>query len=351
MRYALCVIVLLFLLSACSNNGNLFIAESISLQDIVMNDSFVNLPVISLIDTGGRTKTASMNDFWFNANYVFVQDGKVKIKENAPSSFNDELEITYKNNPQIKTAVKVEKIYVQLISFLLSASSVGNNCPIGSSVQIIPAYTPKNASDKKITYEIIEGGDFSEITSGGVLSVREGAIIGTVITVRGRINEIINDLTVTVIPPVLSIYKNDAGMAFTKFLEVDYKGTDKDNGVEILIEMRGEHSNGYSYRFNEDIFINIGYTGVVTVRSPKYYAVAATSSIYYGDIAYIKDVKNKTVKFYVYMGQWAAAYYTPPVRLNASAAGTLTVLTGNYTDDFAGEAAIYCQRQWYEAIK
>jgi hypothetical protein len=197
-------VIMSFTFSACGHRGGEFVVSGVSAEDIVMDDIVADLPAISLVNIDGEIKAAAADDFWFNARYVYVQYGRIYIKGSAPGEFTDNLEIVYRWDRTIKTTVTVKKMFVPLIGISLNTNNGRNNCPVGGVVQIVPTFTPQNASDKDIFYEIIEGGDFAEITSGGALSVGEDVGIGAVIAIRGQAGDIISDLIVTVTPPEIS---------------------------------------------------------------------------------------------------------------------------------------------------
>jgi hypothetical protein len=257
------IILLCFTFSACGHRGGGFVVSGISVEDIVMDDVAADLPVINLVDADGKIKPAAADDFWFNAHYVFVQDGKVKVKENAPPMFNDKLEITYRYNTAIKTSVDVKRIYVSLQNIVLSTENGRDNCSVGSSVKIQVTFIPNNASDKNVDYEIISGNEYSEINSSGELVAGKDAAVGGKIVVRAivphtNLPESINDdidtadITITLTPEAVVARVNflqfNTGH-ISGWAESDYIDINTELGIEIetLIDLGYTNVDFYWY--------------------------------------------------------------------------------------------------------
>lgn len=131
-----------------------------------------------------------------------------------------------------------------------------------------------------------------------------------------------NDFTV-------ELYNGNAGNPKpVKFATVNYSTCDSNNGVSAKISMVSGHGNGVSYVFLQDVIINVGYSGTVTVDNFKYFGAETptydSAVRQYGDVFYVIDTTNKIVDFYCLMGQYARVYQTPWKRLTYSSGGTLT---------------------------
>lgn len=131
-----------------------------------------------------------------------------------------------------------------------------------------------------------------------------------------------NDFTV-------ELYNGNAGNPKpVKFATVNYSTCDSNNGVSAKISMVSGHGNGVSYVFLQDVIINVGYSGTVTVDNFKYFGAETptydSAVRQYGDVFYVVDTTNKIVDFYCLMGQYARVYQTPWKRLTYSSGGTLT---------------------------
>lgn len=131
-----------------------------------------------------------------------------------------------------------------------------------------------------------------------------------------------NDFTV-------ELYNGNAGNPKpVKFATVNYSTCDSNNGVSAKISMVSGHGNGVSYVFLQDVIINVGSSGTVTVDNFKYFGAETptydSAVRQYGDVFYVIDTTNKIVDFYCLMGQYARVYQTPWKRLTYSSGGTLT---------------------------
>jgi hypothetical protein len=171
-------------LSFFERGGERFIAAGVSASNVRIEYAETPLPSIVLLDKDGKVKSAGANNFWFLAERVYVQDGVIKVKGDAPSIFTDRLEIIYRENADVRTTIVVEKVYIPLERLELSTADGRNKCPTGGRVAIIPIFYPNSAGDKGLDYEIISGKDIARINGNGVLSVNDGVATGTEIQIR-----------------------------------------------------------------------------------------------------------------------------------------------------------------------
>jgi hypothetical protein len=215
----------------CGNTPAPQITAIKTAETLNIDDTGINLPEIILEYDNGKTEIAPANDFWFNAEYVYVQDGLVKVKSNSPSVFDDELTITHKKNDKLTIKVTVHKIYVPLQSLALTTENGKTRCPAGSNIQMMPIFTPSNATDRNVTYEIANGHEYAAIALNGLLSIDDEAISGDVIEVVVLNGDIVSSVfTITVAMPTVtqSVVVFDAaepvtdkGDTYTEFFAFD----------------------------------------------------------------------------------------------------------------------------------
>ena len=123
------------------------------------------------------------------------------------------------------------------------------------------------------------------------------------------------------------------------FCTVNYTNFGSDSGAFFKLGAMSGHGNGSSYTFVEDIFINVNYTGGVSCNIYKYVQASAGSldsvARYYGDVFHVIDTTNKIVYFYILMGQYSSAQFTPGTKIGAAravtAANGITQHTGTPT--------------------
>lgn len=123
------------------------------------------------------------------------------------------------------------------------------------------------------------------------------------------------------------------------FCTVNYTNFGSESGAYFKLGAMSGHGNGVSYTFVEDIFINVSYTGTVSCQVYKYVQAAAGNvdsvARNYGDVFYVIDTTNKIVYFYILMGQYSSAQFTPGTKIGAAravtAANGITQHTGTPT--------------------
>lgn len=110
------------------------------------------------------------------------------------------------------------------------------------------------------------------------------------------------------------------------FCSVNYTNFDSNSGAYFKLGAMSGHGNGSSYTFVEDIFINVNYQGTVTCQVYKYVQQAAGNvddvARNYGDVFYTIDTTNKIVYFYILLGQYSSAQFTPGTKIGAAKAVT-----------------------------
>lgn len=109
------------------------------------------------------------------------------------------------------------------------------------------------------------------------------------------------------------------------FCSVNYTNFDSNSGAYFKLGAMSGHGNGSSYTFVEDIFINVNYQGTVTCQVYKYVQQAVTLDNVarnYGDVFYTIDTTNKIVYFYILLGQYSSAQFTPGTKIGAAKAVT-----------------------------
>jgi hypothetical protein len=119
-----------------------------------------------------------------------------------------------------------------------------------------------------------------------------------------------------------------------KFISVNY------NTAATYFKMSATscHDNGVSYQFLEDIIIGVTVAGDVTCNVYKYcqqscgtanYNLVDGLERYYGDVFYTVDETNKIVDFYILMGQYASAQFTPPTKIGSTTIAYVTPYSGS----------------------
>jgi hypothetical protein len=231
---------------------------------------------------------------------VYIQDGKVKLKENVPAIFDDELRVTYKKNDKLTIKVIVHRIYVPLQSLALATESGKTKCSAGSSIQMTPIFTPSNATDRNVTYEITNDYKYAKITPDGLLSINNDAISGGEIKIVVRNGDIVSPVfTVTVAMPIVTqtivvfegteqvTDKNDAYTEFFAFDGIDLYELKRQGYEDIQfsfkIEAKGIKS-GYS-----DIYLDLQRKngGVWCIyKSEGYFVIGAVGWTDYPDDGY-----------------------------------------------------------------
>ena len=109
------------------------------------------------------------------------------------------------------------------------------------------------------------------------------------------------------------------------FCSVNYTNFDSNSGAYFKLGAMSGHGNGSAYTFVEDIFINVNYQGTVTCQVYKYVQQTVTLDSVtrnYGDVFYTIDTTNKIVYFYILLGQYSSAQFTPATKIGAAKAVT-----------------------------
>jgi hypothetical protein len=284
--------------SGCGNKTTPKIIAVTTAATLEIDDTGIDLPEIKLQYDNGTEKNAAADNFWFNGNYVYVQDGKLKIKAAAPPMFVDKLEIVYRRDMAIKISIDIERVYIPLQSIALSTENKRNSCPVGSSTQIQVTFIPSNASDKNVNYEIVSGNDFAEINSNGELIVYKDAVVGNEVLIRATVNHIdlpeyIADdidtanftviLTPEVITATVNFFQSNTGH-ISGWVASDYMDINTELGINIetLIGLGYTNVNFY-WRWNWcENDGNPDCTAQVVLRSfPQYSMTVNDAHAYY----------------------------------------------------------------------
>ena len=124
------------------------------------------------------------------------------------------------------------------------------------------------------------------------------------------------------------------------FTRVNYTNFDSNSGAYFKLGAMSGHGNGSSYTFVEDVFINVNYQGTVTCEVYKYVQQSVTLdgvTRNYGDIFWTIDTTNKIVDFYILLGQYSSAQFTPATKIGAAKA----VTTANGITQYSGTPTYY----------
>lgn len=124
------------------------------------------------------------------------------------------------------------------------------------------------------------------------------------------------------------------------FTRVNYTNFDSNSGAYFKLGAMSGHGNGSSYTFVEDVFINVNYQGTVTCNVYKYVQQSVTLdgvARNYGDIFWTIDTTNKIVDFYILLGQYSSAQFTPATKIGAAKA----VTTANGITQYSGTPTYY----------
>ena len=131
----------------------------------------------------------------------------------------------------------------------------------------------------------------------------------------------------------------------TLFVTVDYNNFTSNSGAYFKLSATGCHGNGASYAFLEDIIIGVSYSGTISCNVYKYTqtecGIYQGANRHYGDVFYVHDSTAKTVKFYILLGQYSSAQFTPATKIGLSraisAANGITQHTGAPTYYSSGD--------------
>lgn len=119
-----------------------------------------------------------------------------------------------------------------------------------------------------------------------------------------------------------------------KFLSVNYTSYDGNNACFVKLGAMCSHGNGASYTFMDDIFIGVSSTGSVICNVYKYFQQETTLdgvTRNYGDVFYTIDTTNKVVDFYILLGQYSTANFTPYTKIGATTTTGITQYSGTPT--------------------
>lgn len=127
----------------------------------------------------------------------------------------------------------------------------------------------------------------------------------------------------------------------TLFITVDYNNFTSESGAYFKLSATGCHGNGVAYAFLEDIIIGVHYTGVISCNVYKYAQTSGGTyqgaDRHYGDVFYVHDSTAKTVKFYILLGQYSSAQFTPATKIGLSRA----ISTANGITQHTGAPTYY----------
>lgn len=108
----------------------------------------------------------------------------------------------------------------------------------------------------------------------------------------------------------------------TLFVTVDYNNFTSNSGAYFKLSATGCHGNGASYAFLEDIIIGVSYSGTISCNVYKYTQTECgtyqDANRHYGDVFYVHDSTAKTVKFYILLGQYSSAQFTPATKIGST---------------------------------
>lgn len=127
----------------------------------------------------------------------------------------------------------------------------------------------------------------------------------------------------------------------TLFVTVDYNDFTSESGAYFKLSATSCHGNGSAYAFLEDIIIGVSYGGAISCNVYKF--VQTDCGTYqganrqYGDVFYVHNSTAKTVKFYILLGQYSSAQFTPGIRLGSSRA----ISTANGITQHTGTPTYY----------
>ena len=175
------------------------------------------------------------------------------------------------------------------------------------------------------------------VGTGGLIMQLNGAKVDT-FSANASANKIIN---IKALPNFnLNIGNTGGGNPRpTLFVTVDYNNFTSDSGAYFKLSATGCHGNGASYAFLEDVIIGVSYSGTISCNVYKYAqtscGVYQGADRHYGDVFYVHDSTAKTVKFYILLGQYSSAQFTPATKIGLSraisAANGITQHTGSPT--------------------
>ncbi|MDR1905662.1 MAG: hypothetical protein LBQ27_01935, partial [Clostridiales bacterium] len=160
-------------MSGCVPKDNGSFAIKID-DEIRIYDSVADFPEIYLFNTkNGERVGNGFDDFWYSATNIYLQSGKIYVKNGAPAEFSDSLKITYKEDGSIYKLVTVKKMFVPLTEIELKSRDDKTACLAGESLKLFVEYFPENASEKNAVIRIEEGN--AALTTDGTLTVGNDA--------------------------------------------------------------------------------------------------------------------------------------------------------------------------------
>lgn len=108
----------------------------------------------------------------------------------------------------------------------------------------------------------------------------------------------------------------------TLFTTINYANFTSESGAYFKLSATSCHGNGASYSFLEDIIIGVSYSGTISCSVYKYVQTSCGTyqgaNRHYGDVFYVHDSNNRTVKFYILLGQYSSAQFTPATKIGAT---------------------------------
>ncbi|MDR2267395.1 MAG: hypothetical protein LBE09_07450, partial [Christensenellaceae bacterium] len=171
---------------ACTNKTEKSKIIALSpIGDVMLTDSVADLPSIEAVFDDGTKEILSYTKFWFSAEHVFVQNGKILHKDDAPLEFSDMLTVSLRDNVNIKQTITVGKPYIPLA--LVSIEADKDYCITGESLPLKISFMPQNASDKNIT--IVTNCEGAEVIDGSLI-LHDSVPSGQTITLTAKIGTI-----------------------------------------------------------------------------------------------------------------------------------------------------------------
>ncbi|MCL2771336.1 MAG: hypothetical protein FWD89_03400, partial [Firmicutes bacterium] len=177
-------------------SGGNFVPTQIVVERIEISHPQTNFPTIKLKNVSGQERTASVDDFWFVAEneYVFVQNGRIVITRDAPTTFIENLTITLRSNIQISTTVEVERLYVPVESLGFTINRHSFSILRGESAKLGVTFNPSHASNQNATFSIVSATvgyhnihDYATITPEGFIEIDSFLEAGVVIKIRATV--------------------------------------------------------------------------------------------------------------------------------------------------------------------
>jgi hypothetical protein len=171
--------------SSFSNSDNAGKVIAILAPDsLIIGENGTALPKFRLQYDDGREDIVSADSFWFVGVNSYMIKNKIYPKPDAPFIYEDEMQVIYRNNTDIKTTLNIIKKYVPLESIILGTRNNEFSCEQGESLQFLPDFSPADATDKSLVYEIVHGNEFAAINNNGLLTINELAAVNEQVQIK-----------------------------------------------------------------------------------------------------------------------------------------------------------------------